>query len=105
MAKKSQRESPVCPVPEEFRKWWLRRANLHARHLREEGKPMRAGNYVVTEHEANLKFKLTRRNFAPGEVMRQLQACDIPVVDMTEGEYQLAWNPKAFDISKSPPLK
>ena len=93
----------TCPNPREFEKFWRSRANKNAEALQEQGRPLRAINFTVTEDQANRRFHLAPSGFKPGEVLARLQACNIPCVDAKPGDYLLAWNPKAFDLSKPTP--
>ena len=90
----------TCPVSKDFHRWWLNRANLNARRLAKEGRPIRAANYTVTEEQVNRQYKLLKKKFTPGEVFKKLHECEIPVVDVKPGEYNLGWNPRLFDNKK-----
>ena len=97
----SKKAIASCPNPAAFSKWWRNRANRNAEDLADAGKAMRAVNYTVTEEQANSRFKLVPNDFKPGQVLRKLQECGIPCVDLTPGALRLAWNPKLFDKLKT----
>ncbi len=91
----------TCPNPADFIKWWRGRAR---KNFDEATGGLRAGNYSVTEEEANRRYKLLADGWKPGEVLAKLQKCEIPCYDMTDGEYKLGWSPKEFEKLKNPPV-